>query len=71
MNLLAAILAGDGDSLRLTYGVVVVDSPLSVRVGSAISGSPSSKLASYTPVVNDFVAVLVQGADRLVIGKVG
>lgn len=71
MNDLVAVLAGKGQSARLTYGIVLVASPLSVRVGAAIAGAPCPKLASYTPTINDFVAVLVQGADRLVLGKVG
>lgn len=52
-------------------GVVTQVSPLLVRVGYATTATPARKLASYTPVVTDSVIVLVSGADRVVLGKIG
>lgn len=58
------------DSARLATGVVTQASPLLVQVGGATVGTPASCLASYTPVLDDFVVLLVQGADRVVLGTV-
>lgn len=63
-------LASDSEPLLLTYGIVTQASPLLVQVGAATSGLACKKSANYTPVVADFVAVLQQGADRLVLFKV-
>jgi hypothetical protein len=61
--------ASDGPRM-LQYGVVTQASPLLVRVGAATTGVAARRLASYTPTLSDFVAVLVSGADRLVLGAV-
>lgn len=71
-NRVAALLRQPSAApLQLRFGVVTSASPLEVQIGSASSGQPARALTSYaTPVVNDVVAVLVQGADRVVIGTV-
>jgi hypothetical protein len=56
---------------RLTYGVVVTVEPLTVIVGASTVASTAVALNSYGPGVGDYVAVLVQGEDRLVIGAIG
>lgn len=66
-----ALLAAQTDAgCRLTYGVVTQASPLLVMVGSSTVAISARRLGSYTPTLSDVVAVLVQDADRLVIGKV-
>lgn len=56
--------------LQLRLGVVTQASPLLVQIGSATTGQPARALTTYTPVLSDVVAVLVQGADRVVLGTV-
>lgn len=65
--LLAALPDG---GCRLTYGLVTQASPLLVQVGSSTVSVSARRLGSYTPTLSDVVALLVQDADRLVIGKV-
>lgn len=64
-------LTEDRKPVRLEYGTVTDDSPLSVTVGAATTSTLASKLTSYSPTIGDYVAVLVAGEDRLVIGEVG
>lgn len=56
--------------LRLRYGVVTQASPLKVKLGDASVGQATARLASYTPTLGDQVALLVDDADRLCLGKV-
>lgn len=59
------------DPVRLSYGTVTVAAPLTVQVGASTLGLPCRRLDAYAaPVVGDYVAVLVVGADRLCLGKV-
>lgn len=58
---------------QVTYrqGVVSTASPLAIKVGgSTVALTGVKRLASYTPVLNDVVAVLAFGNDVLVLGKV-
>lgn len=71
MNLADLILAGrNGAPMQLATGIVTQASPLLVQVGGATAGTAAVCLTSYTPVVDDFVVVLVQGATRVVLGTV-
>ena len=45
-------------------------SPLTVRLDSSDTAVPALRLASYTPVLADRVAVDRQGSRLLVLGKV-
>lgn len=45
-------------------------SPLLVRLNSSATATPALRLASYTPVVSDWVAVVRLGSQLLVLGKV-
>lgn len=71
-NRVAALLRQPAAApLQLRFGVVTSTSPFEVQIGSATTGQPARALTSYaTPAVDDVVAVLVQGADRVVIGTV-
>lgn len=71
-NRVAALLRQPSAApLQLRFGVVTSTAPLEVQIGSASSGQPARALTSYaTPVLEDVVVVLVQGADRVVIGTV-
>lgn len=60
-----------GPGTRLLYGIVTDDSPLTVKVGASTVGQRATALGSYNPAVGDYVAVLVQGGDRLVLGVAG
>lgn len=51
-------------------GVVTQVTPLLVRLDSADTATSALKLASYTPVLNDQVAVVRQGSQLLILGKV-
>jgi hypothetical protein len=51
--------------------VVADDSPFTVRIGGGAVAVPCTAVDSYVPVVGDFVALVAQGADRVVIGAVG
>lgn len=57
-------------AVQRVYGIVTQASPLLVKIGASTVAVSVHHLASYTPTVSDYVAVDVQGADRLVIGKV-
>lgn len=63
--------AQTGTGTVLRDGIVAAVSPLTVIVPPSTVASPAAKLDSYRPVVGDFVQVLVQGANRLVVGSVG
>lgn len=60
-----------GSGAVLRDGIVSAVSPLTIIVPPSTVASPAAKLDSYVPAVGDFVQVLVQGANRLVIGSVG
>lgn len=68
---LAQAIMGQPDvgrrSPQLRYGTVTQVSPLLVKVGAASIGQPCNRVASYQPVLNDYVSVIVQGADRVVV----
>ena len=51
-------------------GTVTSASPLEVQLDSSDTATPALRLASYTPVLADRVAVIVQGGQSLVLGKV-
>lgn len=71
MNLADALLDREQEpGARLAYGVVVSATPLTVRVGAGTSATDAKALAAYTPTVGDYVAVLINGADRLVLGDI-
>lgn len=73
-ELARVLLTGMGTErkpVRLEYGTVTDDSPLAVTVGAATTSTLAEKLTSYSPTIGDYVAVLVAGEDRLVIGEVG
>lgn len=68
--LVAALLTTDTaspDGMR--FGIVTQAAPLLVRVGAAVTPTACRRLATYVPVLGDFVAVYVQGADRVALGK--
>lgn len=73
MTDLARVLLGAPDqksvepNAQLRYGTVTQVSPLLVKVGAASTGQPCNRVASYSPSLNDYVAVLVQGAERIVV----
>lgn len=55
----------------MSYGVVTVASPFTVKIGSSGAAITGVKhLRSYTPAVNDFVAVLTRGGDKIVLGVI-
>jgi len=61
--------ASTDPNCRLSYGTVTQVSPLLVKVGAATVGQPCSKVSGYTPVLADYVMVLVNGADRVALGS--
>lgn len=58
--------------LRLTFGTVTATSPaLAVALDGSTAAATVKRMASYSsPVIGDYVAVLVAGNDRVVLGKV-
>lgn len=60
-----------GSGAVLRDGIVAAVSPLTIIVPPSTVASPAAKLDSCVVGVGDFVQVLVQGANRLVIGVVG
>jgi len=50
--------------------VVTSASPLEVLLDSSDTADPAQHLASYTPTLNDRVAVVVLGGQLLILGKV-
>jgi hypothetical protein len=57
------------DDLTLRVGTVSSTSPLEVMIAGT-SGLTASRIASYTPTLNDQVAVLQNKTDYLVLGKI-
>ena len=51
-------------------GTITSASPVLVQLDSSDTAAPALCLASYTPVLNDRVAVIVQGGQLLVLGRV-
>jgi hypothetical protein len=49
---------------------VTTTSPLTVTIDSSSTAVPALRLAAYTPVVADRVAVIRQGSQLLILGKV-
>jgi len=67
-ELLRAATSGEV-SVTFVTGTVTVASPLMVL--TATTATAAKKLASYTPTLNDRVAVLILGgSDRLVLGTI-
>lgn len=72
MNLADVLLEREtGSGAVLRDGIVAAISPLTVIVPPSTVASPAAKLDSCNVRVGDFVQVLVQGANRVVIGVVG
>ena len=67
------LATNSAESIKFTMGTITQASPMLVRSDSAgTSGTPTTarRLSSYTPTLNDRVAMLIiQGVDRLVLGK--
>lgn len=72
MNDLAVVLLDRmaGPDCVLRYGTVVTADPLTITVGASTVAVPAKSLAGYVA-VGSYIAVLEQGADRLVLGRVG
>jgi len=51
-------------------GTVTSASPLRVQLDSSDTDDPALTLSSYTPTLTDRVAVIVQGGQLLVLGRV-
>ena len=49
---------------------VMDDAPLLVRLDASDTATPALRLGAYTPTVGDRVAVIRQGSQLLVLGKV-
>lgn len=64
----AAILAqrSRDEVLRMDFGTITATSPLAVVLDGETTATGASRNAGYSPTVDDRVAVLVQGADRVV-----
>jgi hypothetical protein len=61
----------DSQPLRLAFGVVTSTAPFQVTIDGSTVAATVKRMASYSaPVIGDYVAVLVAGNDRLVVGKV-
>lgn len=60
----------DKPGARLTYGIVTASSPLAVMVGASTVGVLAQAISGASFTTGDYVAVVVQDADRLVLGKV-
>jgi len=54
--------------MRSEPGIVTSASPLEVLLDSSDTSDPALRLASYTPTLNDRVAVIEQGGQLLVLG---
>lgn len=50
----------------MRQGVVTQVSPLLVRIGDSLVGTPCTPNAGYSAALNDRVTVFVQGGDRVV-----
>jgi hypothetical protein len=70
-NDIADILFPDDtdDTMRLRQGTVSGTSPLEVTIGEQ-SGLSAQYFASYTPVIDDVVAIIQTKTDLLVLGTV-
>jgi hypothetical protein len=70
VSVAGALLEGRIDRpLGLVDGIVSTGSPLTIIVPPSTVASPATALDSYHPNTGDFVQVLVQGANRLVLGR--
>jgi hypothetical protein len=67
----ALIALDSGQRGRLREGIVAAVSPLTVYVGGSTVATPATALDSYAPVVGDFIAILADDADRVVLGRIG
>lgn len=54
----------------MNYATVTTVTPLTVTLDSSETPVPALRLAAYTPVLNDRVAVTKLGSQLLVLGKV-
>jgi hypothetical protein len=54
----------------IEYAVIKTTAPLTIQLDSGDTAVPATRLASYTPVAADRVAVVPLGAGLLVLGKV-
>ena len=51
-------------------GTVVTSSPLQVRLDGSATAVPARRLASYTPIPSERVAVVSFGSEVLILGRV-
>lgn len=63
------LIGNPDDASGLKYGVIATINPITVRVGASTLATECRCLGSYVPVVGDYVAVWVSGADRLILGS--
>lgn len=63
------LIGNPDDASGLKYGVIATVAPITVRVGASTLATECRCLGSYVPVVGDYVAVWVSGADRLILGS--
>jgi len=63
-------LARLNETPRLEYGTVTSTAPFKVLLDAAETPAPATKPAAYAPVNGDRVALLLTGADRLVLFKI-
>jgi hypothetical protein len=70
VSLAAELLGSPPGGARLVYGEVTQASPLEITAGAGTTAVQVSCLSGYAPRVGDYIAVLVNGADRLVLGAV-
>ena len=68
--LVQALMDGPDDDKAWRLGTVTQVSPLLVKLGASTSGQPC-RSAIGRLLVDDFVVVLVNGPDRVVVGRVG
>lgn len=62
--------AGDTPGARLRVGQVTATAPLTITIGAGAPIANVRRLTSYTPAVNDVVAVLHDSTAVLVLGKI-
>lgn len=65
-----AVAARPDEELRLAFGDVTSVSPFRLRLDTEETATAAAKNHSYTPTLADRVAVLVQGADRVVLFRI-
>lgn len=65
-----AVADRPAEPLHLSFGEVTSTSPFRVRLDTEVTATAAAKNHSYTPTLADRVAVLVQGADRVVLFRI-